>query len=67
MPDNEPFDPTAALREAVRVSPNNIPLRQHFAETLLTQGRAPEAEKEFREALGMAPNSAALKLGLARA
>ena len=67
MPDNESFDPTAALREAVRVSPNNIPLRQHFAETLLTQGRAPEAEKEFREALGMAPNSAALKLGLARA
>jgi transitional endoplasmic reticulum ATPase len=67
MPDNESFDPTAALREAVRVSPNNIPLRQHFAETLLAQGRAPDAEKEFREALSMAPNSAALKLGLARA
>src|SRR5687768_3081231 len=67
MPDNESFDPTAALREAVRVSPNNIPLRQHFAETLLTQGRAPEAEKEFREGLALAPNSAALKLGLARA
>jgi SpoVK/Ycf46/Vps4 family AAA+-type ATPase len=42
-------------------------LRQHFAETLLAQGKAAEAEKEFREALGMAPNSGALKLGLARA
>jgi transitional endoplasmic reticulum ATPase len=67
MSANESFDPTAALREAVRVSPNNVPLRQHFAETLLTQGQAAEAEKEFREALSMAPNSGALKLGLARA
>jgi transitional endoplasmic reticulum ATPase len=67
MSANESFDPTAALREAVRVSPNNIPLRQHFAETLLTQGKSAEAEKEFREALSMAPNSGALKLGLARA
>src|SRR6188768_3752065 len=67
MAGNESFDPTAALREAVRVSPNNIPLRQHFAETLLSQGKAAEAEKEFREGLAMAPNSGALKLGLARA
>lgn len=67
MSGNESFDPISPLKEAVRVSPNNIPLRQHFAETLLSQGRAPEAEKEFREALGMAPNSAPLKLGLARA
>jgi len=67
MSANESFDPTAALREAVRVSPSNIPLRQHFAETLLMQGKAAEAEKEFREALSMAPNSGALKLGLARA
>jgi transitional endoplasmic reticulum ATPase len=67
MSANESFDPTAALREAVRVSPNNIPLRQHFAETLLSQGKSPEAEKEFREALSMAPNNSVLKLGLARA
>lgn len=67
MSANESFDPTAALREAVRVSPNNIPLRQHFAETLLSQGKAPDAEKEFREALSLAPNNSALKLGLARA
>jgi AAA+ superfamily predicted ATPase len=67
MSANDSFDPIAPLREAVRVSPNNIPLRQHFAETLLSQGKAPEAEKEFREALGMAPNSASLKVALARA
>src|ERR1041385_7844891 len=60
-------DPLAALREALRLSPNNIPLRQHLADSLLQSGRADEAEKEFREALSLAPNSFALKLGLARA
>ncbi len=60
-------DALKALREALRVSPNNLALRQHFAETLLGHGHAEEAEKEFREALGNAPNSPALKLGLARA
>jgi SpoVK/Ycf46/Vps4 family AAA+-type ATPase len=62
-----PDEALDALREALRVSPNNIALRQHFAETLLGHGRAEEAEKEFREALGNAPNSLSLKLGLARA
>jgi ATP-dependent 26S proteasome regulatory subunit len=62
-----PDEALDALREALRVSPNNIALRQHFAETLLGRGRAEEAEKEFREALGNAPNSLSLKLGLARA
>ena len=60
-------DDLQVLREAVRVSPNNIALRQHFAEMLLTHGRADEAEKEFRAGLGLAPNSASMKLGLARA
>lgn len=63
---SESSDPLAALREAVRVSPGNIPLRQHFAESLLLHGRAAEAEKEFREALSLAPNSSPAKLGLAR-
>ena len=62
-----PDEALDALREALRVSPNNIALRQHFAETLLGHGRADEAEKEFRTALGDAPNSLTLKLGLARA
>ncbi len=60
-------DALQALREALRVSPDNLALRQHFAETLLGRGCAEEAEKEFREALSLAPNHVASKLGLARA
>jgi SpoVK/Ycf46/Vps4 family AAA+-type ATPase len=56
-----------ALREALRLSPNNNALRQHLAETLLGHGRPEEAEKEYRDALALAPNSLPLKLGLARA
>ncbi len=56
-----------ALREALRLSPNNLALRQHLAETLLSYGRPEEAEKEYRTALEFAPNSIPLKLGLARA
>src|SRR5215471_15565171 len=67
-PESDPpaDDALQALREALRLSPNNIALRQHLAETLLTHGHPEEAEKEFREALGLAPNSLSLKLGLAR-
>lgn len=56
-----------ALREAVLVSPDNVPLRQHLANTLLHSGRPKQAEKEYREALVHAPEDPALKLGLARA
>jgi SpoVK/Ycf46/Vps4 family AAA+-type ATPase len=68
-PESDPpaDDALQALREALRLSPNNIALRQHLAETLLSHGHPEEAEKEFREALGLAPNSLALKVGLARA
>jgi SpoVK/Ycf46/Vps4 family AAA+-type ATPase len=55
------------LREAVRLSPENIPLRRHLAESLLGLGRADLAEAEFREALALAPEDAALKVGLASA
>jgi transitional endoplasmic reticulum ATPase len=60
-------DALQALREALRLSPNNIALRQHLADMLLGQGQPEEAEKEYREALALAPNSQPLKLGLARA
>ncbi len=53
------------LREALRFSPENIPLRRHLAETLLGQGRPDLSEVEFREALAMAPEDLHLKLGLA--
>ncbi|MFT4587601.1 MAG: transitional endoplasmic reticulum ATPase, partial [Limisphaerales bacterium] len=56
-----------ALREALKISPNNAPLRQHLAESLLRLGWPAEAEKEFRMALSLSPENQALKLGLARA
>src|SRR5215469_7397367 len=54
-----------ALREALRVSPDNVPLRQHLAETLLALGRLDEAEQEYRQALSQDGDSDALKVGLA--
>lgn len=54
------------LRAALAHSPDNVPLRQHLAETLMGLGRYPEAEREFREALTLAPESEGLKVGLAQ-
>jgi transitional endoplasmic reticulum ATPase len=61
------YDPLDALREALRISPENLPLRRHLAETLLSQGQPDKAEIEFKQALAQAPQDAALKVGLARA
>lgn len=55
------------LREAVRLSPENIPLRQALADALLASGLATEAVAEYRAGLAKSPDQAALKLGLARA
>jgi SpoVK/Ycf46/Vps4 family AAA+-type ATPase len=62
-----PEDALQALREALRVSPNNLALRHHLADTLLSHGHLEAAEKEYREALALGPNSLSLKFGLARA
>jgi AAA+ superfamily predicted ATPase len=63
-----PSDETiAALREALKVSPTNIPLHKHLAESLLKLGRFDEAEVAYRAALAVAPHHAELKLGLAGA
>lgn len=64
MPGDSDFQ---TLREALRLSPENIPLRRHLAESLLGIGRAEEAEAEFREALSLRPEDADLKVGLANA
>lgn len=61
---SDPFD---SLREALRLSPDNIPLRQHLAEQLLANGLPDQAEVEFRKALSQAPQNRELKVGLARA
>lgn len=55
------------LREAVQLTPDNIPLRQALAQALGGMGRWDEAESELRDALNRAPNNADLKLSLARA
>jgi len=40
----------AALRAALRVSPDNLPLRLHLAATLRDSGRAAESQAEYRVA-----------------
>ena len=60
-------DHIRSLREAVRLSPNNLPLRQALAEALLSMGLAAEAVIEYRAALALATEDTALKMGLARA
>jgi SpoVK/Ycf46/Vps4 family AAA+-type ATPase len=64
LPGDDALD---ALREAVRLSPENIPLRQHLGDTLLGLGRPDDAEKEYRQALAQAPNNERLKIGLGNA
>ena len=59
-------DAINGLREAIQVSPNNVPLRKHLAETLIGFGYLDQAELEFREALKIAPNHIEIKLGLAK-
>lgn len=58
-------DVIQALREAVKQSPDNVPLRMHLADTLLDSDRPGEAEKEYRAALALAPEDLMLKIGLA--
>jgi ATP-dependent 26S proteasome regulatory subunit len=60
-------DTVQALRQALQFSPDNIPLRQHLAETLLSLGQAEAAEQEFRHALTLAPDHQDISFGLARA
>jgi AAA+ superfamily predicted ATPase len=56
-----------ALREALQLSPDNVPLRQHLADTFLRLGKPAEAEHEYRHALTLAPDQQKLKIGLAEA
>jgi len=63
-----PTDETiAALRAALAVSPTNLPLHKHLADTLSSLGRFDEAEAAFREALAVAPHHVEFKMGLANA
>ena len=64
MPSDDPLE---GLREALRLSPDNTPLRMHLAEQLLAGGRADEAVDQFKHALAARPDDAKLKVGLANA
>lgn len=54
-----------SLREALKVSPDNLPLRMHLAEVLSKLRRFGEAEHEYRTALESHPDHIDLKLALA--
>lgn len=53
------------LRDAIKASPGNIPLRKYLAKSLMKIQRHEEAELEYKNALKQAPNDLSLKLGLA--
>ncbi len=59
-------DSVPALRDALRFSPDNVPLRLHLAETLLNRGEAEAAEQEYTQALKLSPDNTSAKFGLAR-
>src|SRR5215212_9776715 len=64
MPDAP--DPLQPLRDALQLSPDNLPLRRHLADSLAGLGRFTEAEQEYRRALARDPDQPDLKVGLAR-
>jgi len=56
-----------ALREALRLSPDNVPLLLHVGDTVLRSGGFTEAETLFKRALSLEPANLLAKLGLATA
>jgi transitional endoplasmic reticulum ATPase len=62
-----PKDTVQALRHALEFSPDNVPLRQHLADALLSLGQPAEAEYEYRYALNLAPGHPDIRYGLTRA
>jgi len=54
------------LQEALKISPENTPLRLSLAEALLTSKRTGEAEKEFKLVLEKQPDNFQAKNGLAK-
>ncbi len=58
-------DPFSALREALKVSPDNVPLRRHLGESLLKAGLLEEAAQELRIVVQRAPDDEGVALMLA--
>lgn len=61
------MDALQPLMDAVRQSPDNLPLRKYLCSELLKAGRWTEAEVELKDALKLSPSDAELKMGLAMA
>lgn len=59
-------DPLQGLKDALRLTPGNVPLRLHLARSLVGANQAEEAEKLLKEGLEAAPKDEALLLELAR-
>ena len=60
------FDEIQSLREAIKASPDSIPLRKLLANALMKNERWEEAEIEIKDALRMAPNDLQIKIALAQ-
>jgi SpoVK/Ycf46/Vps4 family AAA+-type ATPase len=60
-------DRLRALREAVRIAPDDATIRRLLADSLLGEGQAEDAEAEFRALLRLDPDDGAARLGLVRA
>ncbi len=56
----------AALRDALRATPDNVPLRLYLANILRKNGSRRDAELIYREGLRLHPGHEKLKLGLAQ-
>jgi transitional endoplasmic reticulum ATPase len=64
---SQPSDRLRALREAVRIAPDDASLRRLLGDAMLQDGSAEEAEAEFRAALRLDPEDASARLGLVQA
>jgi transitional endoplasmic reticulum ATPase len=63
---DDPDPALSALIEALRFSPENVPLRVHLADGLHRAGRSAEAELHYREAMQRAPDDDRARFALAR-
>jgi SpoVK/Ycf46/Vps4 family AAA+-type ATPase len=61
MTDNELL---RALQAAVEASPDNLALRKHLADLMVTQGLYADAVQHYRRALDLAPGDTDLKMAL---
>lgn len=61
------MDELQTLMDAVRQTPDNLPLRKYLCAELLRRSRWQEAEIELKQALQMGPQDSELQLGLAAA